>query len=109
MPSYAEQDKRYERHLDIIGNIDIIMAHDAPYGVSDVLLQKDCSWADGSHIGNHSLATFIEKAQPKIMVHGHLHSTNHEKEMLNDTAVYNVSLLDENYKMVYEPSYFEIE
>ena len=108
MPSYEEQDERYARHLNIIGNIDIIMSHDAPYGVSDVLLQKDCFWADGTHIGNKSLFKFIEAAQPSYCFHGHLHSTNHEEELLNKTKVYNVSLLDENYEMVYEPQYFEI-
>ena len=41
-------------------------------------------------------------------LHGHLHTTNHEKEMLGDTEVYNISLLDEDYKMVFEPQYFEI-
>lgn len=108
MPSYEEQDERYARHLDVIGKIDIVMSHDAPYGISDVLLQKSCSWADGSHIGNKSLRTFLEKAQPMVSVHGHLHSTSHDKEMLGDTAVYNVSLLDEDYSMVYEPLYLEI-
>lgn len=109
MPSYEVQDEKYERHLKIIGHIDIVMAHDAPYGVSDILLQKDCWWADGSHIGNHSLRKFIENAKPQILLHGHLHSTSHSKEMLGDTEVYNVSLLDENYEMVYKPLYIELE
>lgn len=108
MLSYEEQDKRYNRHLELIGHIDIVMSHDAPYGVSDVLLQEDCLWADGSHIGNVSLRNFIEKANPTLNVHGHLHTTNREKEMLGNTEVYNVSLLDENYKMVFKPQYFMI-
>ena len=62
MPSYEEQDEMYERHLNIIGKIDIFLSHDAPYGVSDIILQKDCWWADGSHIGNKSLRKFIEAA-----------------------------------------------
>jgi Icc-related predicted phosphoesterase len=112
MESYERQDKRYARYLKTLDdvNIDIVLSHDAPYGVSDVLLQEDCPWADGkSHIGNESLKKFIESAKPGWNFHGHLHSTNHEKELLGDTKVYNVSLLDENYIMVYEPLYFEIE
>ena len=108
MESYEEQDERYARYVDIIGKIDIIMSHDAPYGVSDVILQKDCWWADGSHIGNHSLRKLIEKAKPKMNLHGHLHTTSRDKEMLGDTEVYNVSVLDENYRLVFEPQYFEI-
>lgn len=109
MPSYEEQDKRYERHLKSIGRIDIVMSHDAPFGVSDVILQEDCLWADGSHIGNKSLRKFIEKAQPKLQVKGHLHTTSREIEMLGETKVYSVSLLNENYEMVFEPTYIDLE
>jgi len=103
-----DQDKIYDEEVKTGKKIDILMSHDAPYGVSDVLLQKDCPWATGEHIGNKPLARFIEQVVPKINLHGHLHSTNHEKEMHGDTEVYNVSLLDENYRMVYNPQYFEI-
>ncbi len=107
MPSYEEQDAKYTRHLEAIGKIDIVMSHDAPYGASDILLQKTCPWADGSHIGNESLLRFIENAKPKLNLHGHLHTTNHEKEMINDTEVYNVSLLDEDYIMAFKPLYID--
>ena len=109
MESYEEQDKRYARYLDIIGKIDILMSHDAPYGVSDVLLQKDCWWADGSHIGNESLRKLLDAAKPAVHVFGHLHSCEHNKTDHNGTDVYCVSLLNENYEMVYEPLYFEID
>lgn len=109
MESYEEQDARYARYLDIIGNIDIILSHDAPYGISDVLLQKDCHWADGSHIGNKSLRKLVDASNPSLVLHGHLHSTSREAEMLNETKVYSISLLDENYKMVYEPTYINLE
>ena len=102
-----EQSKKYKNHLKAIDKIDIIISHDAPYGTSDVLLQEDCPWANGEHIGNYALKDFVRKAKPNILFHGHLHSTNHEKEMLDDTEVYNVSLLDEAYRMKYEPLYIE--
>lgn len=108
MEPYEMQRERYERHLKAIGKIDVIMAHDAPYGVSDVLLQTDCQWADGTHIGNKALKEFVENAQPTLMLHGHLHTSNREEELLGDTKVYNVSLLDENYKMVFKPQYLEL-
>ena len=108
MPPDKEQDKIFKKALKEGKKIDILMAHDAPYGTSDVLLQKDCPWANGEHIGSEPLKKFVEKAQPTLVLHGHLHSTNHEKEMLGDSEVYNVSLLDENYRMVYNPQYFTI-
>ena len=104
-----EQQELYERHLKIVGKIDILMSHDAPYGVSDVLLQKDCWWADGTHIGNTALRWLVDAAKPTVHLFGHLHSCEHEKTMHGDTAVYCVSLLNEDYKMVYEPLYIEIE
>lgn len=109
MESYEEQDARYSRYVDIIGKIDILMSHDAPYGVSDVLLQRDCWWADGSHIGNESIRKLLDKAKPAVHIFGHLHSCQHEKTKHNETDVYCVSLLDENYDMVYKPLYVEIE
>lgn len=108
MPPDKEQDKIYKKALKEGKKIDIIIAHDAPYGTSDVLLQKNCPWATGEHIGCKPLKKFVEKAQPTLVLHGHLHSTNHEKEMLGNSEVYNVSLLDENYRMKYKPQYFTI-
>ena len=103
-----EEEESDERYKDV-SHVDIILAHDAPYGVSDVLLQKDCFWADGSHIGNHALTRLIERVKPSLVLHGHLHSTQHKVEMLGDTEVYNISLLNENYEMVYKPLYIKID
>ena len=36
-------------------------------------------------------------------LHGHLHSANHGEELLGDTKVYNTSILNEQYNLVYEP------
>lgn len=103
-----EQDEIYNKVINGGKKIDILLSHDAPYGVSDVLLQKDCPWATGEHIGNKPLARFIERAQPRIVTKGHLHSTNRKVEYLGDSKVFSVSLLDENYRMVYKPHYFTI-
>lgn len=96
-------------YLGIPHNIDILMTHDAPYGVSDILLQKDCPWANGEHIGNKLLREAILKNKPKIVLHGHLHSTSHEFESLGETKVVNCSLKDEDYQLVYKPLYLDID
>jgi Icc-related predicted phosphoesterase len=106
--SLKDQQERYKRHLEAIGKIDIIMSHDCPYGIADVLLQKDCWWANGEHIGNKALRWFVDKAKPELVLEGHLHSCEHGKTMHGDTAVYNVSLLNEDYMMVYKPLYIEL-
>ena len=109
MSSHEEQWNVYKRHIDTIGKIDILMCHDCPYGIADVLLQKDCMWADGSHIGNVALREFVDKAKPSLVFEGHLHSCEHGETKHNDTSVYNVSLLNEDYVMAYKPLYLEIE
>ena len=97
-----------ELYANIPENTDILLTHDAPYGVSDVLLQKSCPWADGTHIGNVQLREAILDKQPKYNIHGHLHSTNHDEELLGSTKVYNVSVKDEAYVIKYKPLIFEI-
>jgi Icc-related predicted phosphoesterase len=112
MLPYETQDSIYSKIIDELDSkIDIMITHDAPYGISDVCMQENCPWADGTHIGNESLLKFINSLKdnaPSILLHGHLHSSNHDCEMLNETEVYNVSLLDENYMMHYKPKYFEL-
>lgn len=61
------------------------------------------STADGKHKGCPELWDAIIATKPKYNFHGHLHSTNHEKELLGETKIYNVSILDEEYKLVYNP------
>lgn len=109
MPPQEDQKERYQRHLEAVGKIDIILCHDCPYGIADILLQKDCRWADGSHIGNKALRWFVDEAKPDFVFEGHLHSCEHGKTMNGNTAVYNVSLLNEDYNMVYKPLYIEYE
>ena len=99
-----EGDSLVSTFMNMGDNCDILMVHDAPYGTSDICLQYN----NENHIGNKELAYAISKCQPKICIHGHLHSANHDVEMINETKVYNVSLLDEGYKLTYEPLYLEL-
>lgn len=88
--------------------VDILLTHDSPHGTSDVLMQEDVLWKTDEHIGCIPLGNAVDDKKPKILFHGHLHSTNHEREMRGETEVYNVSVVDEHYKRVYEPLYLEI-
>ena len=87
----------------------ILLSHDAPYGVNDIILQESCPWYDGkTHIGNKALTKFIEDLKPDLNIHGHLHTTGHEIETLGETDVRCVSVLNEDYDLAYEPTYFEL-
>ena len=87
--------------------VDILLTHDAPYGTSDVI-QQDVSWNTGKHIGCIPLADSVNDKKPRLLLHGHLHSTNHSLEQSGETDVYNVSVVNEHYERVYEPLYLEI-
>ena len=98
----AEDEDLEDIYTDIPENVDILLTHDAPYGTSDVLFQN-FGWNIGEHIGCAPLRDAIIEKKPKIVLHGHLHSTNHDRERLAESDVYNVSLLDEHYELIYEP------
>lgn len=96
-----------KKFSEIPEDIDILLTHDAPYGTSDICFQ-DVYWNNHEHIGNIPLQKAIIEKKPKWNIHGHLHSSNHLPEKLEKTNVVNVSLLDENYHLRYEPFYFNI-
>lgn len=82
-------------------NVDVLISHDAPYGVSDICFQGFSS--DKGHIGCPELRDAIIEHKPKYNFHGHLHSSNHEEEILGETKVFNTSILDEGYNLIYKP------
>ena len=90
-----------KKFSQIPNNVDILISHDAPYGTSDICFE---GWAaDGSHKGCPELRDAIIASKPKYNFHGHLHSANHGEELLGDTKVFNTSILNEQYELVYEP------
>lgn len=92
---------------EIPEGLDILLTHDAPYGVSDIILDPT-PWNKGDHIGNPQLREAVLRAKPKYLLHGHLHSTSHCCEMLEDTEVYNVSIKNEAYEVAYRPLILDI-
>jgi Icc-related predicted phosphoesterase len=85
----------------IPGNVNILLSHDAPYGTSDICFEGFS--ASKGHIGCPELRDAIIASKPKYNFHGHLHSSNHGEEILGETKVYNTSILNEQYNLVYEP------
>lgn len=86
---------------------DIVISHDAPYGTSDICFEATWNTLD-EHIGSRPLKEIILKKQPRYLFHGHLHTSNHEEEMLGDTKVYNTSILNERYEISFKPLYLNI-
>jgi Icc-related predicted phosphoesterase len=90
-----------KKFSQIPNNIDILLSHDAPYGTSDICFEGFST--SRGHIGCPELRDAIIASKPKYNFHGHLHSSNHGEEILGETKVYNTSILNEQYSLVYEP------
>lgn len=104
----CKDEELVKKFYEIPEKLDILITHDAPFGVSDVLLQKECRWATGEHIGNKPLADAILKKSPSIVCHGHLHSSSRDFETLGSSKVINCSIKDEFYNPIYSPLYFSM-
>lgn len=105
-PFMRSEEILYEKFKEIPKNLDILITHDAPYGTSDICFE---GWsADGQHKGSPALRDAVLTTKPRYLFHGHLHSSNHEKELLENTEVYNTSILNEDYKIVYNPLMLQV-
>lgn len=92
----CEDERLMAYYSKIPENCDIVLTHDAPYGCSDI-----CYEGNGLHLGNISLRNEVMSKKPKLLIHGHLHTSNHCFEKLGETKVINVSLLNEAYESVF--------
>lgn len=88
---------------------DIIISHDAA-DINNLGLVPPNVWHPYNSInaGNTVLAEFIKKLKPKYYFCGHIHEGNHQVTKVDGTTMANVSLLNDSYKMVYEPLYLDI-
>lgn len=105
-PFMRDEETLAYKFSQIPENVDILISHDAPYGVSDICFQ---GWsADGQHKGCPELRDAIIEKKPKWNVKGHLHSTNREIEILGETKVVSCSILDESYRLIYDPQIIKL-
>ena len=101
-----EDGKLREYFAECPDEVDIILSHDAPYGITDVCLEKLAHISEG-HIGNIPLRKRINMVNFKYLIHGHLHSSDHTLTEFKGGLVANVSLLGEKYTPNYPPLLFD--
>lgn len=95
------------KYSEIPDNCDIILSHDAPYGLCDKCFGWYKLGKTPYSIGNQPLREAIENKKPKYCLCGHLHSANHDWEKSeNGTLVRQISYLNEQYIPTYNPYYF---
>lgn len=89
-------------------NLDILITHEQPKYFGDIILQEDCRWYNGEHIGCKELLDAILEKQPKYQFNGHIHTGDHNLIKILNTNHYNVSLKDETYIDHYKPLLIDI-
>lgn len=100
-------------YSEVPDDIDIWLTHDTP-ALGDLDLLPPSQWnPQAVHAGGKSLANRIIEVRPKYVFCGHLHTCKDKYYELKDAnnksvQIYNVSILDNNYAHVYEPTYVDI-
>ena len=88
-------------------SLDVLVTHSPPrIPGSDV---DRSIQMDSEHFGSHELAEAIFEKQPRFVFCGHIHTGLHGGVAFGSSRIYNVSRLDENYEVAYEPTWVEVK
>ena len=98
----------YTKYFDFIPKgMDILLLHEAPDIFNGGMSTE--GRVAGRNFGNKELVEYIDDRKPKYCFFGHIHSSPLKKLTdYNGTMLANVSILNEEYKVAYEPLSFEI-
>ncbi len=85
----------------IPGGIDILVSHQPPFGYGD--RYADDSSGKVQHLGSRELLAAIDHVKPKLVICGHIHD-GHGRYQYGGIPIYNVSVVDEQYRLVHPPT-----
>ena len=85
--------------------LDILVSHQPPLGFGDRFV--DVITGSIEHLGSRELLAAIERAKPGLVVCGHIHGA-HGRYIHAGVPIYNVSVVDEQYRQVYQPTVIEL-
>jgi len=91
-------------YTQIPDGIDILVSHQPPYGYGDRLVNEMSDHVE--HLGSRELLTAIRRVRPKLVICGHIHS-GYGRFECDGIPVYNVSVVDEQYRLVRPPTIIE--
>lgn len=100
-----------DKYYDQIPDCDILITHQPPnigdIGTSYYWTKSPENW------GSDELRIAVKNKKIGLLLCGHVHSGQHARTVYPtpgcETVFYNVSLLNEEYKLFYEPRYLEID
>jgi len=100
----------------IPNDTDILMTHGPPYGIVDEVCESGSQAT--THIGSYALEKVVMEVEPLVHVFGNLHRSGfrmipiENKDALDEQKIicfYNVTIVNESYDPVYDPTLFEID
>lgn len=107
LPRWAFNSEKLNEEFKCIENCDVLLTHIPPkvdkVGCSDPneVYERD--------FGSIELTHVLDKKDIKINVCGHIHTGTHDGVKYKNTLIYNVSMIDEDYKEKYPVTYFEYD
>ena len=103
----AEHDKKEKKFSKIPENLDILLTHTPPH-IPDSLIDRSLDHGGYEAFGSGELAQAIYEKKPRNVFCGHIHTGLHGGVPFENTMVYNVSRVNENYEIAYEPEIVDI-
>ena len=95
------------RYEAIPEGIDVLVSHQPPLGYCDEAGVTVDGTRTRIHTGSVSLLDAIDRVKPRVVICGHIHAGERHSK-IGDTDVYNVSLLDDGYRLIRQPTVFEL-
>ena len=118
---YFEEDDEdiFDRFNQMPQGIDVLLTHTPPRlqtkkgdagHQNDIDVSLECGGCE--HFGSASLLDVVKRKSPSVLFCGHIHSGSHAPAIVTgdtrNTVCYNVSRLDEAYRIAYSPRRIEI-
>lgn len=97
------------RHFSKIpDNLDILITHTPPH-IPDSSIDRSIQYGGIEAFGSNELTQAIYEKNPRYVFCGHIHSGIHDPVHFEKSTIYNVSRVDENYEIAYEPCIIDID
>lgn len=101
--SFMANENDLENLFSIIPNTtDVLITHGPPFGILD-------RNAEGEYCGSKALRRTLARVQPKLLITGHIHEQGSKHTKVYGVDCYNVSVLNEKYRLTNEPTVVEYE